>query len=660
MSFNFPDRLPPGAVVDDFYEVEGLLGSGGFADVYSGVQRDTGMQIAIKVLRPVYGQSTRVTFEQRFLQEARLAASLRHPNVVTILACRESMTLRLPSGQESSFPRFYIVMERLAGSPLDKILEEGPMDPERASRLVIECLDGLAQGHKRGIVHKDIKPANLFLINPGERTETLKILDYGIARVGQAQDEQITQTGEAVFTPQYAAPEYITDLIADPTVDVYQMGLVLAEMLTGRPIVQGETAFACMLIHSQGVTLPAEVLASPLGPILELATALDPKERYPDAGAFCKAIEGARPSLPLPDSGASLRSTGDAPPDETAPRDPVLTLLEPAAEPLPQPPTLREAPKEEEAPGSGLSKGLIVGALGVLSMGLLLLLGVGGAIVFVLDDKTPQTNLKVRCPAPMECFQSVSSLKKAAKTFKSACEEGDVVACNDLGFLYRRGVGVDYDPKQASELFDRACAAGVAVACANLGVNYDVGVGVEQDSDKAFGFLEEACGKGSAYGCMNLGFMYEHGRSGPRDYDKANELYNSACKANQPLACYFRAKLYLEGKGVLQDAIVGNQSLRKARKLYKKGCDKKAAASCNNLGYMNAHGEGGDKDIKRARELWERACDADYAQGCSNLGTLYSAGSGVERDTGKARRLFKKACRRGDETGCHNERQLDR
>ena len=79
MSFNFPDRLPPGAVVDDFYEVEGLLGSGGFADVYSGVQRDTGMQIAIKVLRPVYGQSTRVTFEQRFLQEARLAASRRWP-----------------------------------------------------------------------------------------------------------------------------------------------------------------------------------------------------------------------------------------------------------------------------------------------------------------------------------------------------------------------------------------------------------------------------------------------------------------------------------------------------------------------------------------------------------------------------------------------------
>ena len=96
MTFTFPAKLPVGSVLDDYYEITGHLGAGGFAEVYAGVQRDTGMEIAIKILRPIETPSSTALFRQRFLQEAKVAARIKHPNVVTILACRQNMRLCLP------------------------------------------------------------------------------------------------------------------------------------------------------------------------------------------------------------------------------------------------------------------------------------------------------------------------------------------------------------------------------------------------------------------------------------------------------------------------------------------------------------------------------------------------------------------------------------
>ena len=414
MAMTFPERLQDGSVLDEYYEVQGFLGSGGFADVYKGVQRDTGMPIAIKVLRPVEDEKIRESFTRRFMQEARIAARLKHPNVVTVLACRSTMGLRSPSGESASFNRCYIVMEELQGRDLETELSiHGAMAPERALKLMVGCLDGLAEGHALGIVHKDLKPANLFLVKPGRRSERLKILDYGIARVGQTKVEKITQTGQAVFTPQYAAPEYLESLIATPALDVYQMALILAEMLTGQTVVEGDTVFQCMLAHTKGIKLAPSLVRPPLGEVLGKALALDHTARYEDASAFCVALEAINPAevpstlsdsvrlVPLePDTGPlPPKETGPAPlpgvedpaPDEEVPqKEAVLIAAEPpvaiAAEPPPSPerqrprvPTVREellseAPQPPPSAGQpaegggGMAVGAVVGIIAALCL----------------------------------------------------------------------------------------------------------------------------------------------------------------------------------------------------------------------------------------------------------------------------------------------------
>lgn len=292
-TFPFPETLPGGATLDDEVDVGAHLGAGGMADVYEGHKRDLAVSVAVKVLKPLGDAERQARFEVRFVQEARLAARINHPNVVRVLAYRAAMRLRLPDGREDTFPRPYVVMERLVGEELSEALRRhGPMAPARVRALALGCLAGLARGHELGIVHKDLKPQNLFLVPASGRTpETLRVMDFGVARaVDDGGEGPVTQTGEAWCTPGYAAPEYLEDRTVTPALDVYQMGLVLAEMLTGAPVVQVTTPFSAYVEHAQGITLPPALDGSPFAPILRRATARDPAARYADAGALHDAV----------------------------------------------------------------------------------------------------------------------------------------------------------------------------------------------------------------------------------------------------------------------------------------------------------------------------------------------------------------------------------
>ncbi len=404
--------LPEGTTLKGEYRLTGYLGAGAFGAVYAADQLTINRRVAVKVLQAGNDDTAR----ERFLQEARVAASIDHPNIVTIF------DYGVIDGKQP-----FIVMELLKGHDLLHELEaRGPMSPARALPLFISCLDALGEAHRLGIVHKDLKPSNLFLAHPSSHREVIKILDFGIARVGLASSERvagapeqppsggITATGQAIGTPQYLAPEYVEKQIVSPALDVYQMGLILAEALTGRPAVDGNSWWSCALKHLRGeLDLPPSLMDTPLGPVILKATARKPEDRYPDAHAFLGALR----ALPNPNRPAPTPTATDLPPALNPPlgRPPVPTLEErppgaatpeaaerSASQPPDKVPTLQEVARPEAqgqaaprgpataagtAGAASAAAGSKVGAMaifgGVLGIGGILALG-GLALVMLL------------------------------------------------------------------------------------------------------------------------------------------------------------------------------------------------------------------------------------------------------------------------------------
>lgn len=277
-----PGQLDKGALLDGRYRVLGVLGRGGFSTVYDAEQIQVGRRVAVKVLDLGLDVEEESTAVARFLQEARTAARLEHPNVVALYDAGV-----LDDG------RPFMVLQRFKGGTLKRYLrKQGSMPAQRALPLFLGCLDAVAKAHDEGIVHRDLKPSNLVLTDPGERTEALKVIDFGIAHL-QLEQSDLTQKGALIGTVAYLAPEYILEYKVTPALDVYQLGLVLIELLTGRRAVKGEHPLHFAVGHSKGlVQIPDALRSSALGSVLEKATARSLEDRYPNAQAFRDALEG--------------------------------------------------------------------------------------------------------------------------------------------------------------------------------------------------------------------------------------------------------------------------------------------------------------------------------------------------------------------------------
>ncbi|MEZ4460170.1 MAG: serine/threonine-protein kinase [bacterium] len=272
-------ELQPGTLIEKRYRIERKLGAGGFATVYAAHHEGLDRPAALKVL-DIHSHAVDDAFLQRFHREAKVAAQLEHPNVVRIFDFGE-----LDDGAP------YIAMERLSGHDLEQEIKlNGAMNVDRMSRLFVPVLDALAGAHARGVVHKDLKPSNLFILQPGTIDERMVVLDFGIARVMDART-QYTQAGTFAGTPAYLAPEYIKDQSVTPTVDVYQMGLIIIEALIGRPVVSANSAVAYLMKHVQGEhDVPSELRTSKLGEILVRAIAVEPTQRFANAGELRDAL----------------------------------------------------------------------------------------------------------------------------------------------------------------------------------------------------------------------------------------------------------------------------------------------------------------------------------------------------------------------------------
>ncbi len=287
-----------GAVLDRRYEVEALIGQGGVGRVYRARHRELGRWFAIKVLRRELSDDPEI--RQRFLREAETASSVVHPGIVQIIDWGY-----LPDG------RPFFVMELLEGSSLRNVLERrGRLPPARAIDIARRIAEALAAAHRAGIVHRDLKPDNVQLAPDGG----VKLLDFGLAIAVDSLAQQ-GRSSVAFGTPHYMSPEQAAGDPVDGRADVYALGVVLYEMLTGRVPFDAPTQAGVLGQQRAAEPLPpsrAPGVTTPLGElevVVLRCLAKHPDERFRSLGELVSALEAAR--LGLADEPSGEESTSD-------------------------------------------------------------------------------------------------------------------------------------------------------------------------------------------------------------------------------------------------------------------------------------------------------------------------------------------------------------
>jgi len=301
----------------DRYRIEAAIGQGGFAIVYRAYDSELDRQVALKELKPILLQDT--GWVKRFRREARTIARLDHPRIVTIYDVKEIDH------------RLFIVMRLVDGPSLDELIaRQGRLSWTEAVQIITVVAEGLDYAHAHGVLHRDLKPANI-LMDP-ERGPLLT--DFGLAKLASESSTSTTASGSVVGTPHYIAPEVWEGQSATAQADIYALGCILYEMLTGEKVFKGETPPAVMMAHFKPLALPqvwpAGVPAG-VGGVLTTALANRPANRYPTAEKMAAALQAlvagegfvaAEPAAAPADT-APTPEVGEPEPAETAPSPPV-------------------------------------------------------------------------------------------------------------------------------------------------------------------------------------------------------------------------------------------------------------------------------------------------------------------------------------------------
>ncbi len=270
------------------YEIGKLLGRGGMAEVHEGLDTRLNRRVAIKLLRPTL--ATDPAFRTRFRQEAQAAARMAHPTIVRVFDAGED-TVRGPDGHDVQLP--FIIMERIEGKLLSDLISSGPLPADEAARIVTGILTALEYSHRAGVVHRDIKPGNVMVTPNGQ----IKVMDFGIARAISESAANVAQTSAVLGTASYFSPEQARGESVDARTDLYSTGVVLYELLTGRPPFRGDSPVAVAYQHVSELPTPPNAINPAVSPALSAvvmhALAKDRFERFQSAAEFSADLEVA-------------------------------------------------------------------------------------------------------------------------------------------------------------------------------------------------------------------------------------------------------------------------------------------------------------------------------------------------------------------------------
>jgi eukaryotic-like serine/threonine-protein kinase len=310
-----------GALLSDRYRVIARIGVGGMGAVYRALHTTLKREVAIKVLLPDFGGKEE--FVRRFEREAESASRLAHPNIIAVTDFG-----RTPEGL------LFLVMEFLDGHPLTALIKQGPLDLSRALGIFRQILRALGHAHAAGIVHRDLKPDNIMLVDRDGRSDIVKILDFGIAKItdGNAGGEALTQAGVIFGTPEYLSPEQALGDIVDARADLYAAGVILFELLTGRRPFESDEKVRIISMHlshpapRMSDVRPSAGIPAPIEEVVAQSLEKQREHRFASAAAFLAALEDAESALTIAADPRRMPDLPGGPASETsgAPESPTV------------------------------------------------------------------------------------------------------------------------------------------------------------------------------------------------------------------------------------------------------------------------------------------------------------------------------------------------
>ncbi len=296
---------PTQRVLSGRYELGELIGRGGMADVFRGIDTRLGRTVAVKLLRPDLARDPQ--FQARFKREAQAVAALNHPSIVAVYDTGDHA---VPGDHHDTVRVPYIVMEFVSGKTIRDLIRAKEVTIEQAIDFSLGVLSALDYSHKAGIVHRDIKPANVMFCSG---SGNIKVMDFGIARAIADSAATMTQTQAVVGTAQYLSPEQARGETVDARSDLYSAGCLLYEMLAGRPPFVGDSPVSVAYQHVREIPDPPSSLNPEVSPALDsvLTKALQKNraDRFQDAAAFRRALRAARSGIGVTPTSASEAPT---------------------------------------------------------------------------------------------------------------------------------------------------------------------------------------------------------------------------------------------------------------------------------------------------------------------------------------------------------------
>jgi serine/threonine protein kinase len=640
------------------YRITGKLGAGGMGVVYLAEDTVLGRRVALKTVRLLEGADPNSLNDlaERFLREARIVAQMDHPGIVGVY----------DFGYEGETA--YLVLEYVAGSNLANRLEQPPrLDRAACARVLREAGSALDYAHKRGVVHRDVKPANLLLTDDGR----VKVADFGIAKLSGS--TTMTAAGMLMGTVEYMSPEQIRGETVDGRSDQYSLAVVAYQLVTGQRPFQADSTItlAHMIVYEQPTPASAANQVPPVTLNVDrvLARALDkrPTARYATCSDFVQELQvawvGAAP--PVANTGAPTMSAAsvettpmEMPAAKAVPPNPTATPPQPLAAPAPPPLPVVAVPAAVTA---GSKKWIwVAAAVFLVVAGVAVVAAVKFAPIIlrsmvpssnseassqpagtpqktapqtsppatpqqtapaqtaspqVLPPRTPPSSLPGRLQASPEEQKaerdeaaSASAKSAGAQLPASALEKkaaaGDIRTMVQTGDAFAAGRGGAQDYARARQWYEKAAAKGDGGAMARIGDLYLKGLGVPRDYVIARSWYQQGAAKDFREAMDRLGELYYQGMGVPKDYATARQWYEKSAQRGFPLAFIHLARLYRYGNGVAQDCDV-------ARNWYEEAAGANNNSAMLMLGDLYSEGCIGFRDDReKAREWYTKAAEA--------------------------------------------------